>query len=53
MDGLRSGMDGRVKAGQARGGAGRLDGTGRPGGDDLRRGAGRHGQEAEYPDGEP
>ena len=54
MKGLWSGMDGRVKAEQARSEAGWLDGMGWPGGgDDLRRKAGRHDLEADYPDGEP
>ncbi len=54
MNGLRSWMGERTRAEQARGEAGRLAGTGWPGGgDDLRRKTGRHEQESDHPDGEP
>ncbi len=47
MKGLWSGIDERIKADQARSEADWLDAMGWPGGDDLRRQAAGHDQEAE------
>ena len=52
MKGIWSGIDKRIKADQARSEAEWLDGMDQPGGDDLRRRAGRHDQEADRLDGE-